>query len=134
MLSVFMTITFNVKCGKSSLTDRMCELAVPPAPHTVQPYTVSVQSSLHDTVKSTTANSFMSRSKLFRTRCSRKVNFLSRLADYRSNSDIGEEHCGVHKTNKADRITCAKIGWKVWYVTGGAENKRGVRAETSSVN
>ncbi|KAM3175414.1 hypothetical protein ACTXT7_008560 [Hymenolepis weldensis] len=32
---------------------------------------------------------------------------------------------GVHKANKADRITCARTGWKVRYVTGRIENKRG---------
>ncbi|VUZ51838.1 unnamed protein product, partial [Hymenolepis diminuta] len=44
-----------------------------------QPYTPSVQSSLQDTVESTTPPS---RSELSRTRCSRRVNFPSRLADY----------------------------------------------------
>ncbi|KAM3171702.1 hypothetical protein ACTXT7_016090 [Hymenolepis weldensis] len=33
--------------------------------------------------------------------------------------------CGVHKANKADRITCARTGWKVRYVTGRIENKCG---------
>ncbi|KAM3172627.1 hypothetical protein ACTXT7_014157 [Hymenolepis weldensis] len=33
--------------------------------------------------------------------------------------------CGVHKVNKADRIKCARTGWKVRYVTGRIENKRG---------
>ncbi|KAM3182261.1 hypothetical protein ACTXT7_012747 [Hymenolepis weldensis] len=42
--------------------------------------------------------------------------------------------CGVHKADKVDRITCARTGWKVRYVTSRVENKRGVRAETSSAN
>ncbi|KAM3178634.1 hypothetical protein ACTXT7_002190 [Hymenolepis weldensis] len=33
--------------------------------------------------------------------------------------------CGVHKANKADRITYARTSWKVRYVTGCIENKRG---------
>ncbi|KAM3180908.1 hypothetical protein ACTXT7_015392, partial [Hymenolepis weldensis] len=33
--------------------------------------------------------------------------------------------CGAHKANKADRITCARTGWKVHYVIGRVENKRG---------
>ncbi|KAM3186253.1 hypothetical protein ACTXT7_004710 [Hymenolepis weldensis] len=30
---------------------------------------------------------------------------------------------GVHKANKADRIACARTGWKVRYVTGRVEDK-----------
>ncbi|KAM3179121.1 hypothetical protein ACTXT7_001168 [Hymenolepis weldensis] len=62
------------------------------------------QSSLHskDTVKSTTPNSCMSRSELSHTRCGRRVNFPSRLADYRSSNALGGEYRGVHNANKAD--------------------------------
>ncbi|KAM3182919.1 hypothetical protein ACTXT7_011384 [Hymenolepis weldensis] len=42
--------------------------------------------------------------------------------------------CGVHKANKVDRITCARTGWKVRYVTGRAEDKRGVCVEASSAS
>ncbi|VUZ42812.1 unnamed protein product [Hymenolepis diminuta] len=47
-----------------------------------QPFTPSVQSSLQDTVESTTPPSCISRSELCRTRCGRRVSFPSRLADY----------------------------------------------------
>ncbi|KAM3171383.1 hypothetical protein ACTXT7_016728 [Hymenolepis weldensis] len=36
-----------------------------------------------------------------------------------------ENACGVRNANKADRITCARTGWKVPYVTGRVEDKRG---------
>ncbi|KAM3181415.1 hypothetical protein ACTXT7_014426, partial [Hymenolepis weldensis] len=84
---------------------------------TVQPHTPSVQSSLQDTVKSTTPNSCMSRAELSRTRCGRRVNFPSRPADYE------ESTVRVHNTNKADRIACARTGWEVQYVTGRVEDK-----------
>ncbi|VDL62522.1 unnamed protein product [Hymenolepis diminuta] len=48
----------------------------------IQPSTPSLQSSLQDTVQSTTPPPCMSRSELSRTRCGRRVNFSSRLADY----------------------------------------------------
>ncbi|VUZ47422.1 unnamed protein product, partial [Hymenolepis diminuta] len=49
--------------------------------YTIQPSTPSVQSSLQDTVESTSPPSCMSRSELSRTCCGRRVNIPSRLAD-----------------------------------------------------
>ncbi|VUZ49099.1 unnamed protein product [Hymenolepis diminuta] len=51
-------------------------------PDNVQPSASPVQSSLHDTVKSTTPPSCASRHELSRTRCGRRVALPSRLADY----------------------------------------------------
>ncbi|KAM3170954.1 hypothetical protein ACTXT7_017579, partial [Hymenolepis weldensis] len=49
------------------LLPKPSSVVTPPPFDTVQPSTVSVQSSLQDTVKSTTANSCMSRSELSHT-------------------------------------------------------------------
>ncbi|VUZ57080.1 unnamed protein product [Hymenolepis diminuta] len=51
-------------------------------PDAIQPSTPSLQFSLQDTIQSTTPPSCMSQSELSRTRCGRRVNFPSRLADY----------------------------------------------------